>query len=239
MPSVEEILAAVDASDASGGLTSLERLCAECCRMLRIVGAGVALRPEAGRHELIAAAGGVAETLEDVQLTLGEGPGVDAFSQGAPVLESNLAAIDENRWVGFASAAAQAGVGAVFAFPLQIGAIRLGTLNLYRESAGELDDDDLADALRYTDAAILLLLLTQDQRTTATGRYPELDALAHAGPELHQATGMIAIQASIALDAALLILRGYAFSIERPIMEVARDVVAGGLHFHPEDDRHE
>src|ERR1051325_5839133 len=62
------------------------------------------------------------------------------------------------RWPVFAPAALHAGVGAVFALPLQVGGMRLGVLDLYRAGPGGLDRQQLADALVLADTACALLL---------------------------------------------------------------------------------
>jgi hypothetical protein len=78
---------------------------------------------------------------------------------GGPVLASDL---DETEaaglWPVFSPAARQAGAAAIFAFPLRIGAIRVGVMSLYREQAGPLSTAQLGDALIFADAATLLLI---------------------------------------------------------------------------------
>jgi hypothetical protein len=62
------------------------------------------------------------ERLAELQLTLGEGPSLDAAASSGPVLASDLGAGEaRRRWPAFAPAAGQAGAAAVFAFPLLIG----------------------------------------------------------------------------------------------------------------------
>jgi hypothetical protein len=94
-----------------------------------------------------------------VALTLGEGPCHDVLASAAPVLAADLG--DEQsgrRWPGFAAQACLLGAGAVFAFPLTIGAIRAGVMGLYRRSPGPLPWERLGDALILADAATVLLL---------------------------------------------------------------------------------
>ena len=62
---------------------------------------------------------------------------------------------------GVHAAALDAGSSAVFAFPLRMGGIRLGVLDLYRDRAGALSDQELAEALAFADAATMLLLQLQ------------------------------------------------------------------------------
>ena len=76
--------------------------------------------------------------IEDLQFTLGEGPCVDAVRSGSPVLLDDVRAVTDatRRWPAFVKEAESSGVRAVFAFPVQVGAIALGTLDLYRSRAG-------------------------------------------------------------------------------------------------------
>jgi hypothetical protein len=97
--------------------------------------AGVALMTSAGREGTLAAIEGPVAAMEDLRQTLGEGPCFDASRDGRPVLEPDLARSGGMaRWPGFGPAAVEAGIAAIFAFPLQIGAIRLGVLDLYRDT---------------------------------------------------------------------------------------------------------
>ena len=118
----------------------------------------------------------VSEQLAELQLTLGEGPLLDASASGGPVLASDLADGESGRrWPAFAPAACRAGAAAVFAFPLRIGAIRAGVLGLYRDRPGPLSDFQLGDALVFADTATMLLLDAQDQaggRPAARGPAP-------------------------------------------------------------------
>jgi hypothetical protein len=173
--------------------------------------------------------------LEELTLTLGEGPGVDAFG-GGPALAADLTASEcLARWPVFAPAAAQAGIGAVFALPLQVGAIRLGVLDLYRTRPGELHGGQLADALLLADTACALLLdAAQRDRPGPNGHGPEQAGLQHA--EVHQATGMITVQLGVTVAVALVRLRAYAYAHDRRLRDVARDVVGRRLRFHPDAD---
>jgi len=62
------------------------------------------------------------------------------------------------RWPGVVSAAVAASARAIFAFPLQAGAIQAGVLSLYRARPGPLGAEQLADALVFADIALQLLL---------------------------------------------------------------------------------
>jgi hypothetical protein len=231
---VAEILADVaDEAGRGGNLTDgIVRLCA---RALPVSGAGLALMTDEGPAGTVAASDGPAQELEELQFTLGEGPCVDASRTGMPVLEPDLARTAPGRWPAFARGAQDAGLRAVFAFPLRVGAIRLGVLDLYRDSAGVLTRTELAEALAFADATTVLLLHTQSADAATElplGLVPALDGRA----EVHQATGVVSVHAGVGLEEALLMLRARAYAEGRPIGALAHDVLDGRVRFDPDDD---
>ncbi|MEU4222204.1 ANTAR domain-containing protein [Actinoplanes sp. NPDC026623] len=178
-------------------------------------------------RENVYASGRLAADLEELTTTLGEGPGVDALA-GWPALGADLTDLYcRARWPVFAPAAVAQDVRAAFALPLQVGSIRLGVMDLYRSRAGVLDRDQLADSLLLADTACALLL---DETNHGEGRRPEGASLQH--PEVHQATGMLVIQAGVSAAVALVRLRAYAYAHDRRLRDVAADVVARRLRFH-------
>jgi hypothetical protein len=189
----------------------------------------------AGHGGTLAATDGAAAAMENLQYTLGEGPCLNAFHDRRPVLEHDLVHAGA-RWPGFAPAATESGIAAIFAFPLQIGAIRLGVLDLYRDTAGPLDSLQLADALDYAAAATTILLDLQ-HATSPHGLHPQLAEAADSHREIHQATGIVTVQASVGMNEALLLLRARAYAEDRPLLALAKDVVTRLVTFHPEEDQ--
>jgi GAF domain-containing protein len=175
----------------------------------------------------------VSALIEELQFELGEGPCVDAFNQDRPVLEPDLSAPDTPRWVAFSAPAVEAGVRAIFGFPLQVGAVRLGALNLYRDQPGPLTDDQHADALVMADLVAQAMLVLQADAPPGT-LATELEANADFQYVVHQASGMVSAQLDVSVGQALVRLRAYAFGNDRSLTEVAQDVVARTLRF---DDR--
>ena len=203
--------------------------------MLDVSGAGVSLISDIGNREVVCATDDVAMRIEELQVTLGEGPCVDAINGGAPVLVPDLddrRDLTPERWPAFLSAAAAAGVRAVFAFPLRIGVIKLGALDLYRSQPGALHDDQLSAALRAADATGLAVL-SSVAATPETGSDDIQRESLQA--QVHQATGMVLVQAGVTIEQAFLLLRAHAFASNRPLGDVAADVVARRLRFDPED----
>jgi GAF domain-containing protein len=224
-----ELLFAVVAESADG--TDLpSRLVAACADALPVSGAGLALMTDKGPAGTVAASDGAALELEELQFSLGEGPCVDASRTGRPVLQPDLAATAPLRWPAFASGALSAGIRAVFALPLRVGAIRLGVLDLYRDGPGPLGAGELREALDFSDAATLLLLHLQSGDPAAGPAWGPMSPMDDRA-EVHQATGVVSVQADVGLAEALLLLRARAFAEHRPIGELARDVVEGIVDF--------
>jgi len=186
---------------------------------------------ERGPEGLVAATDGPAIAMEDLQFSLGEGPCVDASSSGRPVLQPDLRSTGPPRWPGFGPAALDAGIAAIFAFPLQVGKIRLGVLDLYRDTPGILTPDQLTESLAYADAAAMVLLHLQARQPPGGELDPDLIGACLNLAEVHQATGMIAVQATVGLTEALLLLRAHAYGSERKILDVSYDVLHRHLRF--------
>ncbi|MEH0935449.1 GAF and ANTAR domain-containing protein [Micromonospora psammae] len=226
---------AVLADAARGGPVAVDHVCAAAVSVAGVDSAAVAVILDATPRELVYATDRTASELEDLTLTLGEGPCVDATT-GGPVLVADLTAPDcWNRWPVFAPAAVLAGAGAVFALPLRIGGIRLGVLDLYRARAGGLGVEQLADVLVLADTACAVLLDDATRHGVDRGdQWPEGTGLQH--PEVHQATGMIVVQLGVPAAVALVRLRAYAYSQDRQLRDVAADVVARRLRLGPAED---
>lgn len=177
------------------------------------------------------------EVLAELELTLGEGPSHDAIDSGGPVLASDLSTAENaKRWPGFAPAALLAGVAAVFAFPLRIGAIRAGVMVLYRDRPGPLTVLHLGDALVFADTATLLLVEPQDRAVGDGGPGPggQAEDLAAHRAEIDEATGMLTEQLGVGIADAFVRLRAYAYAHDLRLGEVARDIVARRLRLRPE-----
>ncbi len=235
---VQQILTAAMVAEAQG-VNLPDALCSACAEALPVSGAALALMSSRGPEGLVAVTDDRARTMERLQFSLGEGPCVDASTRGRPVLQPDLRNTAPALWPGFGPAALEAGIEAIFAFPLQVGGIRLGVLDLYRDSAGTLNPHELEKALSYADASTSILLRLQDRQPAGDELPPDLIDRTGNLAEVHEATGMVAVQATVGLAEALLLLRARAFSSERSLLEVAVEVIAKRLRFPPEEGHHE
>jgi len=234
-----QVWAWIAAAREGNAPVSLAMLCLAAAGWLGVDGASVTAVGGPAVSEPLSATDELAARLEELLFTTGEGPGVEGpgvedFRFGSPVLIPDLAPVTA-RWPGFAPAAMAAGARALFAFPLQAGAIRAGVLSLYRAEPGPLTPQQLADALVFADIA-LQLLLDSHAGISASADYRPLDGLSDSRAEVYQATGMISVQLGVSLEEALVRLRAHAFAISTPLDDVADDVVSRTLRFHPDSD---
>src|SRR5947209_17491883 len=98
-------------------------------------------------RELVYATDTVAQQLDELQYTLGEGPCLDAYLNDSPQTHPELTRIPQtSRWPTFAAAAAQLGVRALFAFPIPDDQQPMGVLELYGRTASNLTKDEYVGA---------------------------------------------------------------------------------------------
>lgn len=215
----------------------MQRLCRAATRELAASGVGMSVMSPQGTVTVLAASSPESEVVEQLQFTMGEGPCLDAYALGRPVLTADLASASGNQWPGYASAAQEHGVQAVFAFPLQIGGARLGAMDVYREQAGSLSAPLVKQALAFAEVAMTAML---DAPQSAGGDGAEggtaLDAALDDGGSLavYQAQGMVSVQLGVSLAEAMVRLRAYAYAQNRPLSDVAADVVARRVILEPD-----
>lgn len=213
-------------------------LCQVCAEVTAVSGAGIMLMSGDVPRGSACTTDEVSAAIEDLQFTLGEGPCVDAYNQDRAVLEPDLAYPASPRWLAFTGPALRAGARAVFGFPLQLGAVRLGALNLYCAQPGPLTDEQHADALIVADLAAQALLVMQANAPPGM-LAAELEAGGNFQYVVHQASGMVAAQLEVSVGVALTRLRAHAFGNDRPLADVAQDVVERRLRFDASAERGE
>ncbi|MEO7754130.1 MAG: ANTAR domain-containing protein [Terracoccus sp.] len=234
---VAEVLRLVDRQPSSGPHASpfidrLHRLCAAALVAIPASGAGVSLaNPSGTGHEAgtVAAWAGVnSRELENLQFSLAEGPCVEASTSFRPSLEPDLGGAGLRRWPAYAPAAFLLGARAVFALPLQVGAARVGVMDLYRDRPGSLSADALTDAFVFADVALALLLQSRDPDAESSFE-AGMDELVAPRLVVYQAQGMVTVDLGVGLSEALLRMRAHAYAVGRSLEDVAQDIVDGSL----------
>jgi len=201
-------------------------------------GAGIMLMTEDVPWGSLCTTDKVSAAVEDLQFTLGEGPCLDAHLDERPILEPDLADPLSLRWPAFSALAVEAGVAAIFGFPLRLGAVRIGALNLYRDRPGPLGEDEYADTLIMAGVAANAVIVAQADAPPGTLAH-DLDKTADLQLVVHQASGMVSVQLGVSVREALVRLRAYAFGHERVLGDVARDVVTRRLRFNGSGEQQE
>ena len=213
-------------------MVGTRELCEVSAEVTGLSGAGITVMMGDVNQGSLGASDSVSRTIEDLQFALGEGPCIDAHRDQSPVLEPDLLGALEPRWPAFAPLVLDAGGRAVFAFPLRLGAVRVGALDLYRDRPGRLTDDQHADALVLADVVTEAVLMMQAAAPAGLLAAALADG-ADLHPVVHQATGMVAAQLGVGVGEALVRLKASAFGNDRALGDVARDVLAGRLRFDP------
>ncbi|HZC73000.1 MAG TPA: GAF and ANTAR domain-containing protein [Jatrophihabitans sp.] len=227
--------------NSSGAAASLvARICRLVVESLPVSKAAVSVMTAGGHRGVVSATDETAQLLEDVQFTVGEGPGCDAFECGRAVLVADLEAATP-AWSAFRDLARDLAVQAVFAFPLHLGAARLGTLTAFHGEPGALSGEHLARAVRLSDAAAVAVLdlIVGAAASDGTGAGPDgSDLVAEFyRAEIYQAAGMVMEQLGVSIEVATVRLRTHAYVSGRPIGDIARDVVARTLRLEADGDR--
>jgi hypothetical protein len=207
--------------------SSLQQLC-DACAEVSSLRASIVLGTESHPQAAMAASDGAAE-IEEFQLTLGEGPGIDAQADACPVLVEDLSST-AGRWTQFVPAAQGLGVGAAFAFPLQVGAIRTGVLCLYASLPYPLSASRLRDLTALAGMVSDVVLAMQSAVAMEELAWSLSRATEHRSV-VHQATGMVSVQLDSSMQDAFATLRSRAFTESVGVDEIAQRVVERMLRF--------
>lgn len=209
-----------------------DQLVATAAGSVAVTGVGLAWMDAGLPGVLVAATDEGARRVEELQFTLGEGPCATAAVRHRPVLVEDLAGRQGSEWPGFTAGAVEAGVAAVFAFPLELGGVTFGVLDFYRNAPGSLSPADLAEAGALATVGTWVLMHLQPG-IADEDRFPDLTERLADRLQVHTAAGVLAQRLGLPVGDALNILRARAFAKGRPISELAQAVLAGTETFPP------
>jgi len=196
--------------------------------MFPVSGAAVSTLGDLLGSETLAASDEVAARLDELQFDLGEGPCWDAMNLARPVLAPDLRGGTDGRWPAFSKAVLDQGVSSLFAFPLLVGPLRIGAVDLYSAETVDFTSTNSRQAGVLADAVgrlILRLALNE------IGGESERTSNAFSRRAVHQATGMVIAQLGITAADAQLIIQGHAFATGSTMMDVAQRIVDSDLAF--------
>lgn len=196
---------------------------------LPVSGASVSTMGEFLGTETLAASDDRAARLDELQFDLGIGPCWDALATAVPVLEPDLLGAGAARWPELSHSLRDPGVAAVFAFPLMLGPLKLGAVDLYSDRAQPLGR--AAEEQAIIVAAILSRhILRRALRSVGREEHPG-EGTRFSRRIIHQATGFVIAQLGINAEDAHLLIQGQAFAEGRPMRDVAEDIVERRLSF--------
>lgn len=209
-------------------------LCSPFLDALPVSGVSVTVMAGSGLRSTLCSSGSVAIRVDELHLELGGGPQSEALRTGTIIAIPDLATDGHTGWPLLGRALHELGVGALFAIPLQMGAVTVGVVTLLRDRPGDLTPRQRAAALAIASASAVPAAIhtlasadREDSRETPTA--PALRR------EVHQATGVVLARLGISATDAFARLQAYSFATGRSLLDVAHDVVAGTLALDDND----
>ncbi len=184
--------------------------------------------------ETLAASDAQSARIDELQFDLGEGPCWDAMRSAQPVLAPSIRTTGATRWPAFTHSVIQDGVSSVFAFPLTVGPVRFGAIDLYSAAPVRLSETQTRQAGAMAEIVSRHVLR---RALAAIGEDPEAGVSAYSRRLIHQASGVVLAQIDVSADDARLVIQGHAFAAGRSMMEVAQDILDGRLRFTRDGSR--
>ncbi|UFS57518.1 GAF and ANTAR domain-containing protein [Subtercola endophyticus] len=224
MPGHDAFLKAVFDLSAAGAAGT--NLCLPFVEGLPIIRAAISTLGDPFGSETVCASDDEAARLDELQIDLGEGPCWQALSSRRPVIEPDIQNSPNPDWPTLSASIQDAGVRAVFAFPLLVGSLRVGAVDLYADTVGTLTPGEIDDAATLAGIAARHIVSGALERNAL-----EQPPSVFSRREVHQATGMVLTQLGVSAADALLIIRAHAFAEGLTVREVAATIVDRRLIF--------
>jgi len=208
---------------------SLTTLADRCVEVLDISACGIMLVAPEGDLRVMTSSSEAMRVVEVFELQAQEGPCLDCYRSGRPVVNQDLAG-SNGRWPRFSAVALQAGFRAADAVPMRLRGQVIGALNLFRSDVGSLTDDDVLVAQALADVATIAIL--QHRSTLAVRLVNEqLSQALNSRILIEQAKGMLAQQGQFDMQQAFDRMRNHARSHNARLVDLATDIVSGTVHF--------
>ncbi|GAA2864194.1 transcriptional regulator [Actinoplanes cyaneus] len=192
-------------------------------RATNLVGAaatGLLMADPRGLLRYMAASDENAKLLELLQLQNDEGPGLDAFTTGRPVVNVDLGTA-AGRWPRFAPRAASAGYRSAHAFPLQVRRQVIGVMNVFGATgSGDFAAADVSVMQALTDVAAIGLLQARTIRQSEV-LTEQLQSALHSRIVIEQSKGAVAQACGVTVGEAFTAIRRYAREQNRKLTDVA------------------
>jgi GAF domain-containing protein len=201
----------------------LDGLMSTCLDLLDVDEAGLMLTDPRGGLQRVASSSEEARLLELLQVQTREGPCFEAVSDGQIIMVHDISETRE-RWPTFSERAIADGFLSVYAFPMRLREATVGSLNLFGNDRGALDDESRMIAKALADIATIGIL---QQRTLHRSSLlaENLQRALNTRIVVEQAKGVLAERGQMAMEETFKLLRDYARSHNLKLSELARSVV--------------
>ncbi len=205
----------------------LHRLVEHCVEILDAAAAGLLLADQRGSLQVLASSTEKVRLLELFQLQANEGPCMDAYRTGEPILIDDLAAAAK-RWPSFAPQALEQGFAAVHAVPLRLRGEVIGALNLFGRRVSRLSPADLRVAQALADTATIGIL---QERAIRRGEVltEQLQTALNTRLIIEQAKGVLFHAGGLDMDDTFDLLRRYCRSHSARLSDVATLLATAAL----------
>ncbi len=221
---VEIVDTLVDDFDVVDLLTMVADRCVE---VLEVSAAGLMLVAPEGDLRVVADSSEAVRAVELFELQSEEGPSLDAFRTGAPVVNQDLESVN-GRWPRFAAKAIECDFRSVHALPMRLRSVTIGALSLFRTRDGALEEGDVMAAQALADVATIAII----HHRAATEAHLVNEQLNHALNSrivIEQAKGVVAERTGLDMDQAFARLRHHARNHNLRLVDAARAVIEGTL----------
>jgi GAF domain-containing protein len=203
----------------------LSRLTDSCVEVLNVDAAGLMLISPEGELRVMASSSEAMRILELFEIQAQEGPCLDCYRTGEPVINQDLAAT-QTRWPTFTNEALEAGFKSVHALPMRLRGTIIGALNLFNISPGKMAENDIVAAQAFADVATIAVL---QHRAAIEARVikDQLNFALNSRIIIEQAKGVIAERENLDMNASFSRLRTYARENNLRLIDVAQEIIEG------------
>ncbi|MGH3094437.1 MAG: GAF and ANTAR domain-containing protein [Streptosporangiales bacterium] len=206
----------------------LHQLAEHCVELLDAAAAGLMLADQRGSLQVLAYSTERTRLLELFQLQADEGPCLDCYRTGEPILVGDLSTTTA-RWPSFAPEAMREEFASVHAVPLRLRSEVIGALNLFGRETGSMTEQDLRVARALADTATIGIL---QERTIHRGDLltEQLQSALNNRVMIEQAKGVLAHAGALEMDQAFEELRSYRRRHSARLSDIAHQLATGALH---------
>jgi GAF domain-containing protein len=201
----------------------LTLLANRCVDVLNVGAAGLMLIAPEGDLRVMASSSEAMRVLELFELQSEEGPCLDCYRTGQPVVNQDLATI-KGRWPRFAAEALAAGFHSVHALPMRLRGSVIGALNLFHIEEGEMRQADINAAQALAEVATISILQHRAAHDAQALNQQLRDAL-DSRVVIEQAKGVVAERRGLDMETAFTTLRNHARNHGLRLADVAQGVV--------------